>query len=82
MYKVETREALAFVSMPVDFDKVLSIFLRISIMEKLGQILSNASIVGHEWKIENQKYNKNYFFIQHLKWIFFSFVQRKNLDEQ
>ena len=36
MYKVETREALAFVSMPVDFDKVLSIFLRISIMEKCG----------------------------------------------
>ena len=45
MYKVETREALAFVSMPVDFDKVLSIFLRISIMEKCGKILSNASIV-------------------------------------
>ena len=46
MYNVETREALAFVSMPVDFDKVLSIFLRIIIMEKFGQILSNASIVA------------------------------------
>ena len=37
MYHVEMREALAFVSMPVDFDKVLSIFIRISIIKKLAK---------------------------------------------
>ena len=58
---MEMREALAFVSMPVDFDKVLSIFLRISIMKKCGQILSNASIARHGLEIENIKYNENCF---------------------